>query len=113
VWVEAKHDFLMQLSDLGLHQSQHFSARRSQTIILSSAPPTPRIGLALEPPKPLHAIEERVQGPRAEFVTVAPKFGEHPLAVNWFGFGVVQDMHFPKGQKNFSLGSFHMSRGCA
>src|SRR5262249_37073556 len=63
---------------------------------------------ALQPAQPLHPVQQRIQGPRTDLITMPAQLHNHPLAMERLLTGVMQDMHLPKAQQNFTLERFHL-----
>ena len=71
-------------------------------VIASSARPGILFDFAAKPAVTLHALEQRVQGPRADLIAVATQLRDHPLADNGVFGGVMQDVDLPKTEKDFA-----------
>src|SRR5581483_716534 len=72
-------------------------------VILAGAAAPIGVLPALKPAEARHAGEQRVQGAGADFITVAAKFRENPLAVNRLLARVVQDVNLPESEQDFAV----------
>ncbi len=62
--------------------------------------------LGTEPAIALEALEQRIQGARADVVPMLSQFAQHPLANDRMLGRVVKDVHFPEAQQNFARQKF-------
>ena len=51
----------------------------------------------------LHASQDRVEGSRAQLVSMLRKLFEHPEPIDGPGSGVVEDVDLPEGQPELSI----------
>src|SRR5258705_13198636 len=90
------NDFSVKFFDTLTKKLQNLAALGCQPIILSR--PFPAVGIAptLEPAQTFHAVKQRIQCTRTDFIPVPPKFRDHPLAVQRLLARVMQNVNLPE-----------------
>ena len=97
----------IKLFDVLAHYLEHFSPFWGEPIVLSCALPAFRICLALKPSDALHPVQQRVQRPRADLISMSSQFIDHPLPMQRHFSCMMQNVRFPEAQQNLSLKLFH------
>ena len=81
---------------------QHRGTASGQVVIATPARTGIRFDLAPQPAVAFHTFQKRVQRPWAEVVAVTTQLRNHPLPDDRMFGGVMEDMHFPEAEKNFT-----------
>src|ERR1035437_10124946 len=102
------HHFLVEFADLFSNQFEHLLSLGSEPVILARPFAGAWVGAAFEPAQPFHPRQQRIQGARADVVTVVAQLGEHPMPVQRFLAGVVQDVRLPETQQDFAADVIHV-----
>jgi len=69
------------------------------------------IGAGGEPAVFLHALQQRVERAGADVVTVVAELFEHPITNHLALGGVMQDMHLPEGEQDFTIDELEVHSG--
>lgn len=99
----AEHHLAVEFLNLFFQERENRAATVRQPIFPSCAETAFFIGLALEPAMFLQACEQRIQGSRADLITMLTQFLNHPLPHNRTDGGMVKDVDLPKSEKYLSL----------
>lgn len=95
--------FHAQLLELLAHDLEHGAAILGDGVGAGGFGAARGVRLGGEPAVFLHALEQRVEGARADIVAVVAQLLEHPLADHLPLSGMMQHMHLPKGEQDFTV----------
>ena len=95
-------DFMVELDDRFTEDLKDGGAALGEVIVAARALGLSDGGLGAEPPIALEALEQRIEGARADVITMLSQLAQHPLADDRVLRGMVEDVHLPKPQQNFA-----------
>ena len=100
-----------QLLELLAHHFQHLTTFPGDLVRARCLRPPAGIHLGREPAIFLHALQQRIQRARAHIVPMVRQLPQHPLADHLPFRGMMQHMHLPEGEQDFSIDQFEVHGG--
>lgn len=104
-------DFVVKFDDGFAEDLENGRSALGQMIVAAGALGLANRGFRAEPAIALEALEQRIQGARADVVAMLSQLAEYPLADDRMFSGMVKDVHFPESQQDLARQKFAVQAG--